>query len=201
MIFNVFGVKVEITFWFVALITFIFSLNAPSNVLVTVFSSILHETGHLLIMTSVGNKPQAIRFEITGMNIIRQQDFQISTKNEVLIALGGPFINLICFLISVVILCICENKNILTFGCINLILMTFNLLPINKLDGGLALYYILSQKFDNLTCTKILKITSVFFIALIYIWGIYAFVSSKYNISLIIIAIFLTLSMFSCNEY
>ena len=201
MIFNVFGVKVEITFWFVALITFIFSLNAPSNVLVTVFSSILHETGHLLIMTSVGNKPQAIRFEITGMNIIRQQDLQISTKNEVLIALGGPFINLICFLISVVILCICENKNILTFGCINLILMIFNLLPINKLDGGLALYYILSQKFDNLTCTKILKITSVFFIALIYVWGIYAFVSSKYNISLIIIAIFLTLSMFSCNEY
>ena len=201
MIFNVFGVKVEITFWFVALITFIFSLNAPSNVLVTVFSSILHETGHLLIMTSVGNKPQAIRFEITGMNIIRQQDFQISTKNEVLIALGGPFVNLICFLISVVFLCICENENILTFGCINLILMIFNLLPINKLDGGLALYYILSQKFDNLTCTKILKITSVFFIALIYVWGIYAFVSSKYNISLIIIAIFLTLSMFSCNEY
>lgn len=201
MIFNVFGVKVEITFWFVALITFIISLNAPSNVLVTVFSSILHETGHLLIMTSVGNKPQAIRFEITGMNIIRQPDLKISTKNEIFIALGGPLINLICFLISVVILCIYENENILTFGCINLILMIFNLLPINKLDGGLALYYILSQKFDNLTCTKILKITSVFFIALIYVWGIYAFVSSKYNISLIIIAIFLTLSMFSCNEY
>ena len=201
MIFNVFGVKVEITFWFVALITFIFSLNAPSNVLVTVFSSILHEIGHLLIMTSVGNKPQAIRFEITGMNIIRHQDFQISTKNEVLIALGGPFINLVCFLLSVIILCVYNNENILTFGCINLILMIFNLLPIKKLDGGLALYYILSQKFDNLTCTKILKITSVFFIALIYIWGIYAFISSKYNISLIIIAIFLTLSMFSCNEY
>ena len=201
MIFNVFGVKVEITFWFVALITFIISLNAPSNVLVTVFSSILHETGHLLIMTSVGNKPQAIRFEITGMNIKRQPDLKISTKNEIFIALGGPLINLICFLISVVILCIYENENILTFGCINLILMIFNLLPINKLDGGLALYYILSQKFDNLTCTKILKITSVFFIALIYIWGIFAFVSSKYNISLIIIAIFLTLSMFSCNEY
>lgn len=201
MIFNIFGVKVEITFWFVALITFIISLNAPSNVLVTVISSLLHETGHLLIMTSIGNKPKAVRLEITGMNIIRQQDFQISTKNEVFIALGGPFINFICFLISVIILCFYENENILTFGCINLILMTFNLLPINRLDGGLALYYILSQKYDNLTCTKILKITSVFFITLIYIWGIYAFVSSKYNVSLIIIAIFLTLSMFSSNEY
>ena len=201
MIFNIFGVKVEITFWFVALITFIISLNSPSNVLVTVISSLLHEMGHLLIMTSVGNKPQVVRFEITGMNIIRQPDLKISTKNEVLIALGGPFVNFLCFFLSVIILCFYENETILTFGCINLILMTFNLLPIKKLDGGMALYYILLQKYDNLTCSKILKITSVFFITLIYIWGIYAFISSKYNISLIIIAIFLTLSMFSSNEY
>ena len=201
MIFNIFGVKVEITFWFVAFITFIISLNAPSNVLVTVISSLLHEFGHLLIMTSVGNKPKAVRFEITGMNIIRQPDLKISTKNEILIALGGPLVNFISFLISVIILCFYENKNILTFACINLILMIFNLLPIKRLDGGLALYYLLSQKYENLTCTKILKITSVFFIAFIYIWGIYAFVSSRYNISLIIIAIFLTLSMLGNNDY
>ncbi len=201
MIFNIYGIKVEITFWFISFITFIISLNVPSNVLVTVFSSLLHEMGHLLVMTSVGNKPQAVRFEITGMNIIRQPDLKISTKNEILIALGGPIINLICFFISIITLCFYKNENILTFGCINLILMIFNLLPITKLDGGLALYYALSQKFDNITCSKILKITSIFFITIIYIWGIYAFISSKYNISLIIIAIFLTLSMFSCNEY
>ena len=201
MIFNVFGIKIEITFWFIALITFIVSLNVPSNVLITVFSSLLHETGHLLIMTSVGNKPQAVRFEITGMNIIRQPDLKISTKNEILIALGGPFINLICFLISVVTLCIYNNENILTFGCINLILMIFNLLPIIRLDGGLALYYVLLQKHDNIICSKILKITSVIFITIIYAWGFYVFILSRYNVSLIIIAIFLTLSMFSCNEY
>lgn len=200
MIFNVFGVNVEMTFWFVALITFIISLNAPSNVLVTVISSLIHEMGHLLTMTSVGNKPKAVRFEITGMNIIRQPDLKISTKNEVFIALGGPFANLICFVASIVLLTTCENNNILTFGCINLILMIFNLLPIKRLDGGMALYYILSQKYDNLTCSKVLKITSVFFITIIYIWGIYAFVSSKYNISLIIIAIFLTLSILGNND-
>lgn len=201
MIFNIFGVKVEITFWFVAFITFIISLNVPSNVLVTVISSLLHETGHLFVMTGLGNKPQAVRFEITGMNIIRQPDLKISTKNEILIALGGPLINLICFLLSVVIRCVYKNESILTFGCINLILMTFNLLPIKKLDGGMALYYTLSQKYDNIICSKVLKIISVLFITLIYIWGIYAFISSKYNFSLIIIAIFLTLSMLGNNDY
>lgn len=201
MIFNIFGVKVEITFWFVALITFIISLNAPSNVLITIFSSLLHETGHILMMTSVGNKPQAVKFEITGMNIIRQPDLKISTKNEILIAIGGPLINFLCFLISVIILCVHNNENILTFGCINLILMTFNLLPVKRLDGGMALFYILSQKYDNNICSKILKITSIFFITIIYLWGFYVFISSGYNISLIIVAIFLTLSMLGNNDY
>lgn len=201
MIFNFFGVKVEITFLFVALITFIVSLNAPSNVLITVFSSVLHETGHLLMMSAVGNKPQAVRLEITGMNIIRQPDMKISIKNEILIALGGPLINLICFVISVVVLCIHNNQHILTFGCINLILMTFNLLPVKRLDGGMALYFSLSQKHDNTFCSKVLKITSIFFIAIIYIWGFYVLISSGYNISLVIIAIFLTLSMLGSNEY
>lgn len=201
MNFKIFGVKVEITFWFVAFITFIISLNVPSNVFVTVISSLLHETGHLFVMTSLGNKPQAVRFEITGMNIIRQPDLKISIRNEILISLGGPFVNLICFLLSVVIRCVYKNESILTFGCINLILMTFNLLPIKKLDGGMALYYTLSQKYDNIICSKVLKIISVLFITLIYIWGIYAFISSKYNFSLIIIAIFLTLSMLGNNDY
>lgn len=201
MIFNIFGVKVEITFLFAALITFIISLNAPSNVLITIFSSLLHEMGHLLIMTVVGNKPQAVRIEITGMNIIRQPDFKISVKNEILISLGGPFINLICFMISAIILCFYNNEHILTFGCINLILMTFNLLPVKRLDGGMTLYYILSQKYDNDICSKVLKITSVFFVLIIYIWGIYIFISSGYNISLIIIAIFLTLSLLGNNDY
>ena len=146
MNFKIFGIKVEITFWFVAFITFIISLNVPSNVFVTVISSLLHETGHLFVMTSLGNKPQAVRFEITGMNIIRQPNLKISIRNEILISLGGPFVNLISFLLSVIILCVCKNENILTFGCINLILMIFNLLPIKKLDGGMALYYTLSQK-------------------------------------------------------
>ncbi len=201
MIFSICGVKIEITFLFVALIAFVISLNAPANVLITIFSSLLHELGHFLMMTTVGNKPQKVSFEITGMNIIRQPDYRISTKNEVLIALGGPFANLICFVASVIILCFYNNKNILMFGCINLILMIFNLLPIKRLDGGMTLYFILIQKYDNVICSKILKITSVVFIFLTYLWGLYVFVSSGYNVSLIIVAIFLTLSMFGGNEY
>lgn len=201
MKFRVFDIDFEITFLFTALIAFIISLSSPFNVIITVFSSLLHETGHLMAMSFSGNKPQCVRFEITGMNIKRQPSMKISTKNELIIALGGPMANAFVFLLSCIFLCFSENEKIFIIAGVNLILMTFNLLPVKRLDGGMALYFLLSRKFNIDFCEKILKITSIFFIILIYIWGIYVFVSTNYNISVLIIAIFLTLSMLGSNEY
>lgn len=201
MKFKLKGIDVEITFLFVALITFIITMKAPANVLITVISSLIHEFGHLLTMSAVGNKPQAVRLEITGMNIKRTQSIKISTKNELAIALGGPLANAVIFTICCFVICFYQNEFVLTVACINLILMTFNLLPVKRLDGGMALYFLLSRRFDAELCSKILKITSIIFITIIYAWGIYVFISSGYNFSVIIIAIFLTLSMFGSNEY
>ncbi len=201
MTFNLFGVKVEITFLFVAFICFILSLNAPTNLLITIASSLVHETGHLAMMLSLGNKPEKVKFELVGINIIRNQQVAISIKNEVLISLGGPLANAIIFISCCVMMSFLNSEIIMTVACINLILMTFNLLPIKRLDGGIALYYFLTQKFDIPFASLILKFTSVVFITLIYFWGFHILASSKYNISLIIIAIFLTLSLFCDNEY
>lgn len=201
MVFNLFGIKVEVTFLFVAFVAFILSLKAPSNVLTTILSSLIHESGHLIMMLLLDNKPKKVRFELTGINIIRNQEIGISSKNEVLISLGGPIANAIILVFCCIFLCFYNNNLIMTFACINLILMTFNLLPVKRLDGGSALYYLLIQKFDISFSSKIIQITSIFFISIIFIWGIYVFIASKYNISIIIIAIFLTLSLFSNNEY
>lgn len=201
MKFKLCGIDFEITFLFVALITFMITLNAPANVLIAIFSSLLHEMGHLLAMSTVGNKPQCVRLEITGMNIKRAQSIKISTKNELLIALGGPFANAVIFIICGFIICFYQSEFIMTVACINLILMLFNLLPVKRLDGGMALYFLLARRFDAEFCSKILKITSIIFITAIYIWGIYVFIANGYNFSVIIIAIFLTLSMFGSNEY
>ncbi len=201
MAFNLLGIKIEITFLFVAFISFVISLNAPSNVIMTIISSMLHEIGHLAIMLILKNKPEKIRFELTGINIIRNQDKKISSKKEVLIALGGPLMNLFIVTICCIILSTYDNDSILIFSGINLILMIFNLLPIKKLDGGLALYHSLSKKFDLNFTYLILKVTSIIFILIIFVWGIYIFIVSRYNISLIIIAIFLVISLFGDNEY
>ena len=201
MKFRIFEIDFEITFLFAALLAFIITLNSPVNVLLTIISSLLHETGHLIAMIISNNKPQCVCFEITGMNIKRQHNLKISTKNELFISLAGPFVNGLIFVASCIALCFFENEKLFMLSCVNLILMTFNLLPIKKLDGGMALYQFLSFKFDDYICSRILKITSIVFVMILYLWGIYVFVSTNYNISLLIIALFLTLSLFDKNEY
>ena len=201
MAFKLCGIKVEITFLFVAFITFVISMNAPANVLFTILFSLLHEIGHLTMMILLKNKPKKIKFEIVGMNIIRDDNYGIGTKREIAISLGGPLMNFLVFIVLCVVLCFYENYMILTCACINLILMTFNLLPVKGLDGGTVLFFFLSQHFDNSICRSFLKITSIIFIAIIYLWAIYIIVITKYNFSLIIIAIFLTIFLFQPNDY
>lgn len=195
------GIRIEITFLFAALIAFILSLRVPSNVLITVCSSFAHETGHLIAMSVLGNRPEAVRLELTGINIKRTASVKISMKNEILTALGGPLANGIVFLICTLLLCFYKNVTVFTVSAVNLILMTFNLLPVNRLDGGMILFYLLSVKYDRDFCLRFLKISSSFFIAVIYIWGFYVFFVSKYNMSVLIIAVFLTFSMFGREEY
>lgn len=201
MRFKIKGIRFEITFPFAAFIAFILSFRTPSNVLIAIFSSVFHEAWHLAAMVAAGNPPECVRLELTGMNIKRMQSVKISLKNELLIALCGPAANAFIFIICIIVLCFYEHEFILTTACINLILMVFNLLPVKRLDGGMALYFLLSQKFDADLCSRILKITSIFFIAVMYLWGIYVFVASKYNFSVLMIAVFLTASLFSGNEY
>lgn len=199
MSFSVRGIKVEITFLFVAFISFLISLKVPANVFFTVISSLFHELGHLFVMLILKNKPQKVRLELTGINIIRQNSV-LSPRDEAFTALGGPIINGFLFFFSCILLCFYENEDIMTFACTNLILMVFNLLPVKRLDGGIVLYNMLLQHLSLEKTLKIQKLISILFIIIIYVWGIYAFYVSKFNFSLIIIAIFLTLSLVSDKE-
>jgi hypothetical protein len=83
MTFSLHGIQIEITFLFFAFISFVISLKAPSNVLITIASSLLHEMGHLTAMLILNNKPDKVRFELIGINIVRKQGISISIRNEI----------------------------------------------------------------------------------------------------------------------
>lgn len=200
MIIRALGINFEITFLFVAFVAFISVVDTTANILLTLVASLIHECGHLAAMIIMGNKPLKVVFELGGINIINNSKTHLSLNQELKIALSGPFVNFIALVLSCNMFVVFNNEKILTFASINLILMVFNLLPIKNLDGGRALYYFLCKKYNVYVCSKVIFLLSIFFIIITFIWGLYILILTKYNFSLIIIAIFLTLSLVKDNE-
>lgn len=192
-------VRVTVTWQFLALITFMLSLQKP-NVLFAVLFSLCHEIGHLICLVLVGNKPKSVSFELTGINICRNESVAVSLKNEMLVSFGGPLVNLIFFAVFSIAYSQTKTENYFNIASVNLILGVFNLLPIKSLDGGKILYYFISNVFSFKTAKIILNFTSVIFILLILIYGIYTLYVTEYNFTILIISIMLTLSMFSKEE-
>lgn len=193
------GVPVCVTWHFLALITFMLSLHTE-NVMYAVLFSLLHEMGHITAMTALGNAPLSVKLELTGININRRQEMGISLFREIIVALAGPFSNLILFVFLMLIYLQNGSEKCFNAACVNLILMTFNLLPVKGLDGGKALYFLISKIFNFKTAKAVLVCTSVVFILLLLFYGGYVLFVTRRNFTMLIIALMLILTMFSKEE-
>lgn len=199
MTFKISTVTVRITWHFLAVITFMLSLRT-GTVLYAVLFSMLHELGHLACMLALGNKPQCVSFELTGINILRNESTSVSLTQEILTAISGPLANLILFLFFALLWGKIGEEKFLSMASVNLILMTFNLLPIKGLDGGKVLYYFISKCFSFKAAKTVLTVSSVVFVILMLSYGIYVLYLTRYNFSMLIIALMLSLSIFSKEE-
>lgn len=199
MRFKIGKVPVLVTWHFLALITFMLSLSTE-NVLFAVVFSLFHEIGHICAMSALGNAPQSVSLELTGMNINRIQETGVSLKKEIIIALAGPFANFILFLFLILVYLWNGSLKVFNAASVNLILMIFNLLPIKGLDGGKTVYYFVSLFFSYKTAKIFLSFLSVIFILIMFFYGAYVLYVTRRNFTMLIIALMLSLSMFSKEE-
>ena len=73
----------------------------------------------------------------------------------------------------------------------NFTLGLFNILPIDSLDGGQALFILLSMKFSPFTSMKILDIISFMILIPVAVMGFLVLLQSKYNFTLLLTALYL----------
>lgn len=112
-------------------ISFYFRLE--SYVIPIVLAMLLHECGHLLALCLQNKRILQVRFELFGA-VIRSEP--LPYMQELLCALAGPIVNLTCGVLL---------RN--TASCaavIHLSVFLFNMLPLYPLDGGRALFVLLS---------------------------------------------------------
>ena len=112
----------------------------------TVLAAIIHECGHL-IFAPISKRAALPRADISGFRIdIRDMSY----KEELLAAIGGPLINIFVGILSFVLF---TNSPLADyarlFGTVNVMTALSNLLPIEGYDGYKILFCIGALIFDD----------------------------------------------------
>lgn len=191
MKFKVFGTEVYISFLFAAVLTVMLATDRTGLLLPALFAVFMHELGHLFAMWVLECSPKQIRLIPASVQIVRKME--VRQRNEIIIALCGPLVNIILFA-SLYINFLCfKNEMCLYYAVLNLIIGLFNLLPVSGLDGGTILFNIISRKKEMRTAQIVVRIIT-FIVALTAITlAVMLTVRGKINLSLYIMGIYFTI--------
>lgn len=181
------GVAIEDTGWSLIFILAIF------------FCVILHEFGHALTAQKYGIQTRDIILLPIG-GLARLERIPEDPRQELNVALAGPFVNLVIFLLLSIVVYLSgiqiefiedthvDGGTILLFlASANLFLALFNLLPAFPMDGGRVLRALLSLRMPRVKATQIAGSIGQFM-------GIsFVFIGLFYNPILVLIGIFIFL--------
>lgn len=189
MKFKFLGTEIYISFLFCAVLCFMLAVDRTGLIVPTLFAVFVHESGHLLAMWAADCQPRAIRLIPTSVQIVR--GFSPISGGEVAITLCGPVANLVLFGVLLLNYLLFKSEQSLVFSLLNLVIAVFNLLPVSGLDGGTLLCMAISRFTDIYKAERIVRIITAVFAFVIFLLGIYLWVSKTLNLSIFIVALYL----------
>lgn len=186
---KLFGTEIYISFLFCAVLCFMLVIDRTGLMIPTLFAVFIHESGHLLAMWAADCQPKAIRLIPTSVQIVR--GFSPKKHGEAAITVCGPVANIIIFVSLYTNYVIFNSQQSIKFAILNLVLAIFNLLPVAGLDGGTLLTMLIARFTDVYKAESIVRIITAVFSVVIFLLGIYLWVSKTVNISVFIVAVYL----------
>jgi stage IV sporulation protein FB len=180
-----------------------FVLGSTVSVIAAVFSTFIHELGHILFIfwnSKSKNNIKEVNIKLFGIDIIQSNEI-LDCKTEILTNLSGPLAN---FLFSV--LCLVLNihfeSNVLEIFCYeSLAIGLMNLLPIASFDGGEILFILLKRHCCLNVAEKIAFLVSVTLLFPLATLGFLLLLQSRFNFSLLFLSFYLILLIFSREEH
>jgi len=158
--------------------------------------AVVHELGHSICAGKAGYRLDKITLMPFGA-VVSGQIHGLNLKDQIKIALAGPFTNLAIGLLFVATWWIYPDCYAYTdvVAYANFSLACVNFLPVYPLDGGRVLYSTIALKFGdrkaNITCTVVGCVFITVLIALFIVSCFYTF-----NISLLFFSAFLLFGLF-----
>ena len=166
-----------------------------------IITCVLHEFGHALMGKMLGYKLNIISLMPYGASL-SGNNVPFKAKDEVLIAVAGPVVNLLLILLLISLwwffpTCYGYTQE---FFLSNVSTIFFNLMPVYPLDGGRVLVGILNIKLDRKKSLKIARIIGGVVTIGFFAMFIISAVKNTINYSLGINSFFLLIGLFSDDK-
>lgn len=192
MRFKLFGTEIYVSFLFAAAMAFILATDRTGLALPVFVAAAFHEAGHLFAMWTLECAPKRIKLIPASVQITLS--FSGRFRNDIIITLCGPLMNLILFLTLYINFIMFGSNVSLQYGLVNLLIGLFNLLPLKGLDGGALLYALVARRGNINKAELTLRIiTLISGVALIFL-GVWMAFRIKVNPSLFIMGIYLLIT-------
>lgn len=185
--------KVKIKPLFVLYVFLCMYFGWYNDIFFYVVTLVLHEYGHYLATIKLGYSVDGMIFALYGSALKTNNCYK--SKDEILIALCGPLVNIIIILILLASWWLFPSLYLFTkpFLVANIMVLIFNMLPIYPLDGGRILLTYLSKRVSRNRLEKISQKICTFMgivILLLFVFSIFIAI----NYSLLFIGCFLVLN-------
>lgn len=179
------GIEFRMSLLFPAILVLLFTVDRSGIVEWCVAASILHEAGHFIAMYALGCRPAQVIVGFFGVCVVQDPTALMSYRHSRTVALAGPAVNLLTFLVMLAL-------TGLSMPClVHLIFGMFNLMPVEPLDGGQALYYTLLGHMEEERAGRILTAVSILTLIPMATAGFYLLIRSGYNFTLIAVSLYL----------
>ncbi len=187
MTFTLGGCTVSVSFFFLAVLAVLLLNDKSGMASAGAAAALLHECAHLAVMRALNCMPTEIRFTAFGIDIQKPCTVGRTYGRDAIISLAGPAANLA----AAVITYITGGCNARYFFAANVLFFVFNILPIEPLDGGQALYAFLCIKAKPYTAQKIVAVISFFVLVPLAAYSFLILLRSGWNFSLFLVCCYL----------
>lgn len=197
---KLFSIDVYISFWIFVFLAYttVSSVSGQRVLLICLFCTVVHEAGHIIMICKFRGRPERIVLKPFEFKIYADLS-ELTVSQDVLITCFGVVANLILGLFAYMFYLLFCYEVLLIICLASLAIGFINILPVESFDGGqllrIFLVHFLSEKLSSIVSF----VVSVLFVIPIAYFGIGVLFVSKYNFSLLFIAIYILSIYFKRN--
>lgn len=186
--------RLEISGGFLLTAAALYYLDDQGVLLWGALACALHELGHYAAILGLGGRVARIRLSAAGAEMALSAARPLGPPAQLLAALAGPVVNLALALLSAR-LAEGLGESWYVFAGLNLGLACFNLLPVAQLDGGRALYALLTLLWSEEAAERVTGFCSALVAEGLVLAGAVVLWRSRGNFTLLVTALWLALSL------